>query len=133
MGGTEMESSGRVFQGNCHCGRYRFELHVPEIKAAPQCECKLCQKHGFIWVAFKVVRDDGRLVEYRSCRVRQKVGICPPLHPDSLRDDDALIPPSFVPSAGPAYPLGEHVDGHLRGNMAVNARTLRGVNPFTLE
>jgi hypothetical protein len=67
----------QTYNGNCHCGRYRFSLAVPDIADAVSCACLLCQKKGSIWLippadAFCVVRDDGHLTEYQSDALRDK-------------------------------------------------------------
>lgn len=60
------------FKGNCHCGAYRFELSADnEIKRVANCSCMLCKKQGYIWSivegdVLEIVRNDGKLVEYRS-------------------------------------------------------------------
>ncbi|AEO68135.1 uncharacterized protein THITE_2051078, partial [Thermothielavioides terrestris NRRL 8126] len=107
-------------KGNCHCGRYRFELTVPKIEGAISCTCSLCRKKGYIWLSitpassedgqFKVVRDDGFLREYQSAALRDK----------------------FCSHCGTGV-LGEHVVGPLEGQMLVNVRAVQGVNPFELE
>lgn len=67
-----------TYHGNCHCGRYRFELSVPQIQTAISCTCSLCRKKGPFWLvppegAFRVVRDDGYLTEYQSPALRDRV------------------------------------------------------------
>lgn len=69
------------YRANCHCGRYRYELTLPEpIKTATACMCSLCVKNGYLWLStseqsLKVVRDDGELTEYSSEALRNKVRI----------------------------------------------------------
>ncbi|SPQ24620.1 99cc0578-e913-427d-8dd1-33c8b3f9c4d3 [Thermothielavioides terrestris] len=115
-----MDAGNPAYRGNCHCGRYRFELAVPKIEGAISCACSLCRKKGYIWLPFtpassengqfKVVRDDGFLREYQSAALRDK----------------------FCSHCGTGV-LGEHVVGPLKGQMLVNVRTVQGVNPFELE
>jgi len=67
-----------TYHGNCHCGRYRFDLTVPDIKNAISCACSLCAKKGSLWLvppadSFHIVRDDGRLIEYQSTTLKDKV------------------------------------------------------------
>jgi hypothetical protein len=67
-----------TYHGNCHCGRYRFDLPVSEIKSAITCSCSLCEKKGAIWLkadsaSLKVIRDDGYLTEYQSASLHDKV------------------------------------------------------------
>lgn len=67
-----------VYHGNCHCGRYRFDLSAPEIKSAVSCTCSLCAKKGYLWLippegSFRVSRDDGRLTAYETASLRDEV------------------------------------------------------------
>ncbi|KAJ6437719.1 glutathione-dependent formaldehyde-activating enzyme [Purpureocillium lavendulum] len=111
-----MATTPIVYRGNCHCGRYRYELTLPrEITTGTTCSCSLCVKKGYLWVAppegsFRVVRDDGHLVEYGSKALRDK----------------------FCGHCGTGV-TGEHIAGPLSGEMLVNVRAIQGVNPFKLE
>lgn len=110
-----MAAQNTSYHGNCHCGRYRFELNVPEIKEAIACTCSLCTKKGYLWLipppdAFKVIRDDGQLTEYRSSTVQDK----------------------FCNYCGTGV-VCEHSVGPLRGQFAVNVRAIQEINPFQLE
>lgn len=67
-----------TYKGNCHCGRYRFEIDVPEINGAVTCDCAMCVKKGYLWIEpesgeFRVKRDDGCLTEFQSASLRDKV------------------------------------------------------------
>ncbi|KAH0600846.1 hypothetical protein MHUMG1_01845 [Metarhizium humberi] len=110
-----MPSESTKYRGYCHCGGFRFELTVPEIKSATACDCRLCKKKGYIWTvppkgSYKVVRDDGLLQTYESASLRhQFCGRC---------------------STGIS---GEHVAGPTKGQMAINLLAVREVNPFQLE
>ncbi|KAK2603054.1 hypothetical protein N8I77_009538 [Diaporthe amygdali] len=105
-----------VYRGNCHCGRYRYELSLPgEIGSATSCTCSVCLKKGYLWLAppegsFRVVRDDGNLEEYTS---------------KSLRD-------KFCNHCGTGV-IGQHTAGPLRGQFAVNVRAIQGVNPYNIK
>ncbi|KAK3373080.1 glutathione-dependent formaldehyde-activating enzyme [Lasiosphaeria ovina] len=104
------------YDGNCHCGRYRFEVSLSaKISSRFACSCTLCAKKGYLWLAIpegalKVTRDDGCLTEYQSAAARDK----------------------FCGHCGTGV-VGEHLDGPLRGHLLVNIRALQGVNPFSLE
>lgn len=63
-----------VLKGNCHCGKYRFELHNAILKKEEnvvKCTCGLCKKKGCLWLPcsdrderggrLEVVRDEGTL------------------------------------------------------------------------
>lgn len=39
----------KVWKGNCHCGRNRFEVKLAKIEAAISCNCLLCHKSGYLW------------------------------------------------------------------------------------
>jgi hypothetical protein len=66
------------YDGNCHCGLYRFKITVPEIRAAKACSCRLCRKAGYLWIApppgsLKVTRgEEGVLREYRTAALDHK-------------------------------------------------------------
>lgn len=67
-----------VYHGNCHCGRYRFQVSTAEITSAISCSCSLCVKKGYLWLipgegSFTVVRDEGYLVEYQTSTLKDKV------------------------------------------------------------
>lgn len=107
--------SNMTYHGNCHCGAYRFEVALPKITEVIACDCSLCIKKGHLWVVpspsdFKVTRDDGKLVEYRSRVLHsQFCNIC----------------------ASPV--LGEHLTGPLGGQFAINARMILEIDPFEFE
>ena len=69
-----------TYRGNCHCGRFRFELSVDDgtISDAIVCDCTLCAKKGYLWLrpppgAYKVARDEGATTEYASKSLEDKV------------------------------------------------------------
>ncbi|KAK0710673.1 Mss4-like protein [Lasiosphaeris hirsuta] len=108
-------TSTSVYHGNCHCGRYRFEVSVPGPLETIVCTCSLCEKKGYLWLdlsnsPFKVVRDDGDLTEYQS----------------------AVLNDQFCKYCGTGV-LGEHTSGPLSGHVLVNLRAVQGLNPFHLE
>jgi hypothetical protein len=75
-----MEGKNSVYHGSCHCGSYRFELLLPELKGVTTCGCDLCRKQGYLWLvppvdALRVVRDDGKLVDYQSPALKHKASI----------------------------------------------------------
>ncbi|KAL6892050.1 hypothetical protein GGI43DRAFT_414008 [Trichoderma evansii] len=106
-----------VYHGNCHCGRYCFQVSAPNIVSAISCTCSLCMKKGYLWVipaegSFTVVRDEGCLTEYRNSTLADK----------------------FCNYCGSGV-VGEHLTGPLQGQFSINIRTLREpyINPFELE
>ncbi|KAL0934387.1 glutathione-dependent formaldehyde-activating gfa [Colletotrichum truncatum] len=40
----------RTYRGNCHCGSFVYEVGLPEIKSAMECNCSICKKKGYLWV-----------------------------------------------------------------------------------
>ncbi|OTA01100.1 hypothetical protein A9Z42_0014060 [Trichoderma parareesei] len=106
-----------LYYGNCHCGRYRFQVSAPRIDSAISCTCSLCAKKGYLWLipaegSFTVVKDEGCLVEYQSSTLKDR----------------------FCGYCGSGVE-GVHLTGALREKFLVNIRTLREpyVNPFNLE
>lgn len=39
-----------TYRGNCHCGDFVYEIKVPEIKEAYNCECSICVRKGYLWL-----------------------------------------------------------------------------------
>ncbi|KAK7926790.1 glutathione-dependent formaldehyde-activating gfa protein [Apiospora marii] len=102
------------YNGNCHCGRYRFMLSLPEkIGFARSCACRLCTKKAYLWLAppeggFQITRDDGELTEYDSGVLLDKVVTY-------------------------FQRVGQHCAGPLKDAFLVNVRAIQGVNPFEIE
>jgi len=69
----------KLYNGNCHCGRYRFTVRVPEIREMTACHCTLCLKQGFLWLVpepgqFTETRaDEGKQTEYQTPVLRHTV------------------------------------------------------------
>jgi len=64
------ESDLKTYKGNCHCGAYKFQITVPEIKSATTCNCSLCVKKGYLWIFplkkdFQVLAGDDELASYQ--------------------------------------------------------------------
>ena len=67
-----------LYHGNCHCGRYRFELEVPSITKGIECSCRQCTKKGYRWLsppedAFRVTRGGDDLAEFDSGVLKDQV------------------------------------------------------------
>ncbi|KXH25916.1 glutathione-dependent formaldehyde-activating enzyme [Colletotrichum salicis] len=45
-----METSPKTFQGNCHCGANRYQVHLAEYPSLVICDCSLCVKKGHVWI-----------------------------------------------------------------------------------
>lgn len=68
-----MDTTGarKTYRGNCHCGRFVFELSTAEpITELYNCNCSICVKKGYLWRfvgaddVFTVVQGDDALAEY---------------------------------------------------------------------
>ncbi|KAG9242421.1 Mss4-like protein [Calycina marina] len=45
------ERKAQAYDGNCHCGNFKFRLKLPELKTASKCHCSICNLKGGIWIA----------------------------------------------------------------------------------
>lgn len=60
----------RMYRGNCHCKAFVYEVELPEIKSAFECNCSICHKKGYLWVfpgdgRFEIVKGtDDTLARY---------------------------------------------------------------------
>ncbi|EPE10835.1 glutathione-dependent formaldehyde-activating enzyme [Ophiostoma piceae UAMH 11346] len=106
-----------MYNGNCHCGAYRFEVDVDGdgLKKAVGDSSTPVAKLGALWLAvaddvFRVDKDDGKLVSYKTPSLEYQ----------------------FCSECGSCV-RGAFVDGPLKGSNAINIRALRSVNPFEIE
>ncbi|KAI3336760.1 glutathione-dependent formaldehyde-activating enzyme [Xylariaceae sp. AK1471] len=47
---AEQQSPIKTYRGNCHCTAYVFEVTLPEITNASECNCSICYKKAALWV-----------------------------------------------------------------------------------
>ncbi|KAI0914922.1 glutathione-dependent formaldehyde-activating enzyme [Ustulina deusta] len=47
---TEQQAPLKTYRGNCHCAAFIYEITLPEIKQASECNCSVCYKKSAIWV-----------------------------------------------------------------------------------
>ncbi|KAI0432545.1 glutathione-dependent formaldehyde-activating enzyme [Xylaria sp. FL1042] len=47
---AEQQASLKTYRGNCHCASFVYEITLPEIKQASECNCSICYKKAAIWV-----------------------------------------------------------------------------------
>jgi hypothetical protein len=47
---AEQQGPLKTYRGNCHCTAYVYEVTVPEIKQASECNCSVCYKKAALWV-----------------------------------------------------------------------------------
>ncbi|KAL2060915.1 hypothetical protein VTL71DRAFT_8967 [Oculimacula yallundae] len=93
----------KTYHGNCHCGAFKFNLRIPELKSAMTCNCSICLKKGYWWIfpgpgALTLEKGDANLKGY-------EFGPCMMTHKDA--------PEGF--------------------NIGINARTLQNVELWSLE
>jgi hypothetical protein len=68
-----------TLQGNCHCGRYRFELSGADLSQASTCACNHCRKAGCLLLplsselVYRCTRDDQKITRYQSEDLRKMV------------------------------------------------------------
>ncbi|KAJ4389827.1 hypothetical protein N0V93_007299 [Gnomoniopsis smithogilvyi] len=44
------EGDLKTYRGNCHCGKFIYEIKVPEIKEYNECNCSICRRKGYAFV-----------------------------------------------------------------------------------
>lgn len=59
----------KTYNGNCHCGAFKYFIRVPVITSVTQCNCSICFTKGYRWVfpaqdCFEVIKGEGMLREY---------------------------------------------------------------------
>ncbi|KAL6875262.1 Mss4-like protein [Trichoderma novae-zelandiae] len=47
---TQDQSNRRTYRGSCHCGAFTYEIHLPELKTAVECDCSFCSRTGNLYV-----------------------------------------------------------------------------------
>ncbi|KAI0535044.1 glutathione-dependent formaldehyde-activating enzyme [Xylaria digitata] len=47
---SNKEPNLRTYRANCHCAAYVYEVTLPEISTASQCNCSVCYKKAALWV-----------------------------------------------------------------------------------
>ncbi|KAI1327145.1 glutathione-dependent formaldehyde-activating enzyme [Xylariaceae sp. FL0255] len=47
---ADQEASLKTYRGNCQCAAYVYEITLPEIKDASECNCSICYKKAALWV-----------------------------------------------------------------------------------
>ncbi|OBT87617.1 hypothetical protein VE02_04109 [Pseudogymnoascus sp. 03VT05] len=110
-------SEVKTYSGNCHCGAFKFNVQIPELKSFIECNCTTCFKNGYKWIFtdtshFNIVRGDGILKAY-------DFGAGSMVH-------------KFCPTCGTNVSGLPH--GKSQGiDVVINARTLMGVDIWALE
>ncbi|KAH8912192.1 glutathione-dependent formaldehyde-activating enzyme [Coniochaeta sp. PMI_546] len=106
----------KSYRGNCHCGAFIFELKVPEIKLANECNCSVCKKKGYLFTfpgdGVTIVKGEGSLKEYTFNEGNTKHRFCP-----------TCGTPVMAYNAN--FPPGK--------NTAINVRTIQDMDISKLE
>ncbi|KAK4233544.1 centromere protein V [Achaetomium macrosporum] len=108
------EAQLRTYRGNCHCKAFVYEVQLPELKSAHECNCNICHRKGYLWVfppaKPQFVMGDGAGLTHYTFGLRK-------------------LAHQFCPTC--ATPLmAEYVDG---SRLAINVRALQGVDTWALE
>ncbi|KAK0730084.1 glutathione-dependent formaldehyde-activating enzyme, partial [Lasiosphaeris hirsuta] len=112
------QSSLKTYRGNCHCGAFVYEVELPEIKSAAECNCSICLKKGYLhlfplWENFKIVKGDEETLKTYT------FGPGAMLH-------------KFCPTC--ATPVMVTQPGLSAGKrFSLNARAIQGLNRWELE
>jgi len=107
----------KTYYGNCHCGAFKFNIKLPELKSVLECNCSICLRKGYQWVfpsagSFTVEKGEGTLKDY-------EFGPCSMAH-------------KFCPTCGTGIYGKRH--GQPAGmDIGVNAKTLRDIDQWSLE
>ncbi|KAJ3176253.1 hypothetical protein HDU87_005468 [Geranomyces variabilis] len=62
----------QTYDGNCHCGGFKFTVTLPTVTTVNACECRMCFKHACLWlflhnrIDLVVVRGEGTLKTFES-------------------------------------------------------------------
>ncbi|KAB5572065.1 Mss4-like protein [Coniochaeta sp. 2T2.1] len=106
----------KTYRGNCHCGAFIFELKVPEIQTANECNCSLCRKKGYLFTfpgeGMTVVKGKGTLKKYTFNEGNTQHSFCPTCG-------------TPVMGYNPNFPPGK--------TIAVNVRAIQGLNIWKLD
>jgi hypothetical protein len=60
----------KTYNGNCHCGAFKYTAKLPELTSTYPCNCSICFRKGYRWLfpgpgCFTVTKGEGTLKEYR--------------------------------------------------------------------
>ena len=100
-----------IHQGQCHCGRVRFEVQAPARIDALECNCSICRMSGFLHLIvpaarFRLLDGADVLTEYtfntgiakhRFCKVCGiKAFYIPRSHPDGVDVNVHCLDPTTI-------------------------------------
>jgi hypothetical protein len=72
----------KTYNGNCHCGAFKFSFRAPEITSVTECNCSICFKKGYRWIfpgpkEIVIGKGEGTLKEYRCNTKKLAHQFCP--------------------------------------------------------
>lgn len=107
----------KTYQGNCHCGAFKFSVKLPEPTSVTECDCSICFKRGYKWVFpgkdnFIIEKGESALTDYEFA--------------------DKKMAHKFCPICGTGV-MGKRHGVSPGMDIGVNARTLQDVNLWDLE
>lgn len=112
----------KTYRGNCHCGSFVYEVSLPEIKSAAECNCSICTKKGYLWLfpgglespeSLNFVKGSlAELTNYTFGKSYLHHKFCP-------RCGTALV--ATMPAGKPNF------------NMGLNAHAIQGIDTWKLE
>jgi hypothetical protein len=72
MSASSLPKHTDAYLGNCHCGAFKFHVHLPELSTIPlvSCSCSICHRKGYLQICLErkdvvVERDELGLVSYQ--------------------------------------------------------------------
>ncbi|KAF6842109.1 glutathione-dependent formaldehyde-activating enzyme [Colletotrichum plurivorum] len=115
---TKAEEPKQTYRGNCHCAAFVYEVQLPEIKSASQCNCSICVKKGALWLMPK--NDDFKVVK----------GALSDLSSYSFGTGQMIH--KFCGTCGTAV-MVDFPNGPPNQKMALNVRSIQNLDIFGLE
>ncbi|CAK7241660.1 MAG: hypothetical protein STHCBS139747_003127 [Sporothrix thermara] len=144
-----------IYHGNCHCGRYRFDLRVDgngeagdnksttvtgqSLIPTVACSCVICTKLGCLWHVLaqseqlvetsRGTSDSTQLTGDNDAETQTRATASLLSSPLLTTFSSSPIRYAFCSDCGTGV-FGIHVKGPLAGQTLVNLHTIRGLNPF---
>jgi hypothetical protein len=71
----------KTYKGNCHCGAFKFSIKIPELTSVTECNCSICFKKRYMWVApgagcFTIEKGEGSLKDYEFGKRSMSHKVC---------------------------------------------------------
>lgn len=111
---TELEQ----YKGNCHCGKYKFSLKIPELKEVRTCNCSICTRNGYMWLW--PVADRDLIIESGEGTLQSYVF------------GEKAMAHHFCPNCGSSV-MGKRHDGPPGKQIGINVRMLKDIDLAALE